>query len=173
MTFPGLRRILKSQRGVALLELLVSLAITGIISTGTVTAVSFIYQQNTRHAAHLSAVTQVENTVSWLNKDVQMAQTVSPSGASGFPLSLTWVDWSGSTHQVTYQVTSGNLVRHHNDGGTPAQTAIAGDISGDDQLTNCQYAGGVFNYEITAVVTLPQISITETRLGKITPRPAM
>ncbi len=149
-----------------------SVAITGLLGTGTVMAISSIYDQNTLQTVHISAVMQAENAVTWLSRDAQMAQTISPTGGTGFPLDMSWVDWNGDSHQVTYAITGSDLVRTHLDGGGSRQTVIATSIV-TGNLTNCQYAGGVLNYKFTTRVSMDQFAATEVRIGEVKPRAAM
>jgi hypothetical protein len=167
-----LKHWFKGQSGTALVEVLMSVAITGVLGAGTVMSISSIYDQNTLQTIHLSAVMQSENAVVWLSRDARMAQTIDPTGETGFPLSLSWADWEGDSHQVTYAITGSELVRTHLYGGESCQTVIATSIV-IGNLTNCQYAGGVLNYKFTTRVSMDQFAATETRTGEVKPRAAM
>jgi len=153
-----------NQRGFTLIELLVALAIIGVITS----AISMvIYQVSTipiQNRAHMTAVKQVENAIHWLSRDVQQAQTIPPTG---FPLTLTWVNWDNTVHQVTYTLAGGELTRTDvTGGGEPI--VVARHI---DPATECDFTGGVFTFTITATVSGFRPS-TETRVGEILPRTA-
>jgi prepilin-type N-terminal cleavage/methylation domain-containing protein len=97
----------KNQGGFTLIELLVSLALTGVVSTGVATAMYELQRVADSHFTHMTAVTQVENALHYMNRDVQSSQTVNPQGTFGFPLALSWVDWdTGDTNLVTYDLAS-------------------------------------------------------------------
>lgn len=172
MIIKALKHILGAQRGTALAEVLISVAITGLLGTGTLMAISSIYDQNTLQTVHMSAVMQAENAVSWFSRDAQMAQSINPTGETGLPVTMSWVDWDGGSHQVIYEINSDSLVRTHLDGGQSYQTVVATDILADNQ-TNCTYSGGVVDYRFTIRVDLDGFSASETRTGEVKPRAAM
>ena len=154
-----------NQRGFTLIELLVALAIIGVITS----AISMvIYQTLTIPAqsrTHMTAVKQVENAIHWLSRDVQQAQEIS---TPGFPLTLTWVNWDNTVHQVTYTLENGELERANSaSGGDPI--VVARHI--DSANTDCQFTDGIFTFTITATVSGFRPS-TEIREGKILPRAA-
>jgi len=157
MIFHRLGLINKDQKGFTLIEVLVTLAITGLIAVGATTAIFQVFGHNTRNTAHMTAVCQVENAVRWINNDAQMAQTVEPSGDSGFPLNLTWIEWNNTSHQVTYTLEDGKLKRSHSvDGGEPSESVAARYIDPDSAKTNCGLTtSGTFSlYDITDAFTI-------------------
>ena len=118
------------------------------------------------------AVKQVENAAYGITRDVRMAQTIQPSGDSGFPLSLSWVEWDNTTHQVSYAINNGELRRSHSiNGAQPIQTVIAEHISSDTDKTSCQYANGVLTFKVTASVSGFRPA-SETRMAQVIPRSA-
>ncbi|MFW0860383.1 MAG: prepilin-type N-terminal cleavage/methylation domain-containing protein, partial [Dehalococcoidia bacterium] len=86
----------KSQRGFTLIELIIAIAITGIIIGGIVMTIFQVISVNALTANHLTAVRQVQNAGHWITSDAKMAQSVATTGASGFPLTLTWSEWGGT-----------------------------------------------------------------------------
>jgi prepilin-type N-terminal cleavage/methylation domain-containing protein len=159
MIFHKLGLINKDQKGFTLIEVLVVTLITGIVSYGATMAISQVYGHNTRSAAHMTAIKQVENAARWIGRDAVMAQNVEPSGASGFPLNLTWVGWDNTLYQVTYSIEDDKLRRSYSaDGGGPSQNVVAQYIDSDPAKTHCELtAGGTFN--------LPDINDTFTITG--------
>ena len=105
------RRLIKKEKGFTLIELVVALAITGIIGLGAGAATYHVMTQSDQNTAATSARHQALNAIHWMSRDVQMAQTVSPEGASGFPLTLRWVAWDNVGHEVVYSIVDGNLTR--------------------------------------------------------------
>jgi prepilin-type N-terminal cleavage/methylation domain-containing protein len=102
-----LKMIYKNQGGFTLIELLIALAITGVVSTGIATAMYELKRVGDVHYTHMTAINQVENSLHYINRDVQSSQTISPQGNFGFPLSLTWVSWdTGDINKVTYDLVS-------------------------------------------------------------------
>lgn len=171
--FNRLGAINKNQRGFTLLELMVAIGLAGIISSAITMTVFQMFTTNARSSAHMMAVKQVENAIHWVRQDVQMAQIVEPSGGTGFPLNLTWVDWNNTVNQVTYNLEDGQLERQHCvNGGEPSSMVVARHIDPDSVMTNCQFAGGVFILEITAAVGGFRPA-SESRVAEVVPRAAL
>jgi hypothetical protein len=159
------RQISRCQRGFSLMQLLIALAITSIV--GTVITVSLWQTISVDGASnnHMLAISQVENAVYHLNKDLQMS--LPPGGyASGFPLVLLS---GGST--ITY-----SLVSPH-DGSPPylqrnlggVTQVVARYINTDTNLTSSFYSNGKLTITIT-VTTGGFRSATESRTLVVAPR---
>jgi len=101
------------ERGVTLTELLVALAIAGLITGTLVAAIYQIYQVTGWGSNELRVQHDLENAATWLLRDVQMADPTL-TDASGSTLNLIWNDMyrdRNATYQVSYQVSGTNLVR--------------------------------------------------------------
>ena len=95
------------QDGFTLIETLIALVISGIVAASVASTMYQFQSASNSHYVQVTAVTQVENGVHYMNRDVQSAQTVTPQGTFGFPLSLSWVDWDTNvTNTVTYSLQS-------------------------------------------------------------------
>jgi len=95
----------KKKAGFTLVETLIALAITGIVAVSITSTMYQFQSASNSNYVHVTAVTQVENGVYYINRDVQSAQTVTPQGTFGFPLTLSWVDWdTNTTNTVTYSL---------------------------------------------------------------------
>ncbi|HUV56563.1 MAG TPA: prepilin-type N-terminal cleavage/methylation domain-containing protein [Dehalococcoidales bacterium] len=153
----------KEQRGFMLVELLVALAITGLIAGGITTAISQVFIFNMRSSAHMTAIKQVESVVHWISRDAQMAKTITADpGDTGFPLSLTWTDYGegGAPQTVIYTIDSAGLWRDFN-----GQTMRVAQYI--DPATNCQLSPNKFTFAVTATVGIK----SETRVCEVMPRP--
>jgi len=97
MIFHRLGLINKNQRGFTLVELVIALAITGIITGGITMTIFQIFSGNTRTSNHMTAVRQVQNAGYWISHDAQMAQSVDTTDDTLTPetevLTLAWVGW--------------------------------------------------------------------------------
>ena len=173
MMFHRLGSINKKQRGFTLIDLLIAIAITSVITGGITTAIFQTFTVNARTSSHMTAVRQVQNAGFWISCDTQMAEEVEPSGATGFnPLTLTWTEWvDGTVNVVTYTITVDDELKrsHSEDGGAPIEMIVARYI--DSTNTSCQFTDGVLTVTVTAAVGDYPETVSETRVYEITPRP--
>jgi prepilin-type N-terminal cleavage/methylation domain-containing protein len=164
-----------NQRGFTLIEVMVALAVTGVLSAGVATAVFQIGNINGTNSVNMVAVKQVENAVHYLNRDIQQSQSIEYDGQD-YWLRLKWISWDNVQNQVTYQLADiqdgvGNLLR--NDGTT--KITVARSIKDDQTITPPNSAATPpeksWTIRITAEVTSGSKQATETRTFKIIPRP--
>jgi type II secretory pathway component PulJ len=158
-------KIFLKQQGFSLIQLMIGLAITTIL--GTVITVS-LWQTITVDGAsnkHMQAISQVENAVFYLNRDIQMSLPAD-TYQSGFPLELQ----SGAT-SITYSLVSPHdgspaYLQRNKDGLTQV---IASHIDTNTNLTSSFYSGGKLTVTIT-VTTGGFMSATESRTLVAMPR---
>ena len=149
----SLKLSIVQQAGFTLIEILVALAITSILTAGATAIVSQTFNENVRASQNMEAIQQVENAGYWVNHDVMMAQNVMPGAGSGFPLTMTWIDWQGNENQVIYTLMDAALQRSFSvNGGLPEETTVAQRIDCDSTATNCQFASGMLTFNVTATV---------------------
>jgi prepilin-type N-terminal cleavage/methylation domain-containing protein len=158
-----MKKLNKDQKGFTLIEVLIAIAITGLITWGITMTIFQVFDMNTRSTNRMAAITQLENAGLWVSKDTQMANDVStPSEES---LQLTWNDYwdTGASHNVTYTLEDNTLQRSHSvNGGASNSTTIAEYI---DQ-TSFVWDGDWLTFTVTATVG----GESETRVYKVTPR---
>jgi prepilin-type N-terminal cleavage/methylation domain-containing protein len=161
----------KNQRGFTLIEVLIYLVITGIIGGGITMTTYQVFDINARGNARMTAIKEVENAVSLIARDAQMAQSVNVNGTE-YLLKLTWVDWDTNEHMVTYFMQNGQLQRSYSvNGGQPTTRVIIPHLNPDSQMTNCNFSSGVLTLKITATVNGFR-SASESRSFEVIPRSA-
>ena len=167
--FRRLGLINTNQRGFTMIEVIMALAVTAIITGGITMTIFQVFDGNTRSSNHMIAVRQVQNAGYWISHDTQMAQSVAlTAGPDGFPLTLTWADWdSGDVHKVVYTLLADNkLQREHYTNLNPDATTFVAEYI-DPTGTSCQFAGGKLTFTVTATVGTQ----SETRTYEVVPRP--
>jgi prepilin-type N-terminal cleavage/methylation domain-containing protein len=145
----GTRLIHKGQKGFSLLELLVTLAITGLITTSITMVISQTFTGSTRSANHMAAVRQVQETGYWVSYYACSAQNLTITGESGFPLILRWFDFGPpcKRHKIVFSLNSSGLrgsyyVEDVFDSLKTGQIPVFEFINPDKTKTNCQVSGG-------------------------------
>jgi prepilin-type N-terminal cleavage/methylation domain-containing protein len=172
MIFRKLLARIKNQKGFTLVELLVALAITGMIGVGAAMANAQLLSQTAKNNDYTTAGRHTLNAIHWIGRDTQMAQSIQPGGTSGFPLTLSWEEWDNQTYQIVYSLADGKLKRSYSvDGGDPTVSLVAEYISSNEQMTYCSTDNGVLTLTITACIGQEPNTTNVTRVRKITSRP--
>jgi prepilin-type N-terminal cleavage/methylation domain-containing protein len=172
MMFPGLASVHHDQKGFTLLELIIAIAIAGLITAGITVAVMQILTINHRASNHMIAVRQVQQAGKEVSKDTLQSQNVTYDDDSGFNLTLAWNNAEDELNVVTYTVNGANeLARSHAVNGTPVETArpiVAQYI--DPAQTYCVWntTTRVLAFTVTAALGTE----SETRTYEIEPRPS-
>jgi len=161
-----MKKLKKAEKGFTLVELLIVIAITGLISWGITMTIFQVFDINTRSTNRMAAISQLQNAGLRVSQDAQMSQNVTPGGSSGFPLILTWIEWeTGGSHAVNYTLEDNTLQRSHSvNGGNSTVTTVAEYI--DLAQTSCVWAGGELTFTVTATVG----GESETRVYRVKPR---
>jgi prepilin-type N-terminal cleavage/methylation domain-containing protein len=175
MIYRTFRLLHKKETGLTLIEMLVSLAIMGIIGLGAAVASAEILNQTSRNTDYTAASRNAMNAIYWIGRDAQMAQVI--AGSAGFPdttdLSLAWEDWNNSSYNVTYSLEDGKLFRNYTVDGQSMLSLIAESINADPDMTNCSADNGTMILTITSSVGEGSKIVDVTRMREITPRPQL
>jgi type II secretory pathway pseudopilin PulG len=183
-----LRKIVKNQAGLTLVELVIALAITGAI-TATVTMITFqVFDGEARANNHMDAISRVQNAGRQVSRDASMAQVIvgpEEGDEDGFPLTLTWTEWEDNQkHNVVYKIQGNELWRDYYLGeieGTPDNSYRLEYIIGaypdnpSVPVTYCERdpQTSQLTFTLTAVVGVGSQQISETRQYTAMPRSAM
>jgi type II secretory pathway component PulJ len=167
-----------------LVELIMAMAVTAIILGGITATLWQVFSLNSRSVNHMTAVRQVQSAGYWVSHDALMAQSIEigddPLG-KGFPLILTWTDWDGDKHEVTYTLENmiggpKQLKRQHltyDSGGSVIDNAtsiVAQHIVPGTPKTYVEFTDGALIFTVTTSVGEGLQAQSETRVYEVKPR---
>jgi prepilin-type N-terminal cleavage/methylation domain-containing protein len=144
----GKRLIHKDQKGFTMLELLIVLAITALITTSITMAISQTFTGSTRSSNHMVVVRQVQEAGYWVSYYGYGAQNTTITGVGGFPLIMRWIDFvTGQKQKIVFSVNSSGLKGNYyvSDVFNAAKTGtipVFAFINANANKTNCQISGG-------------------------------
>jgi prepilin-type N-terminal cleavage/methylation domain-containing protein len=175
MIFGRLGVIQRDQRGLTLVELLIAILLAGIITSGITMTIFQVFNINSRTSNHMIAIRQVQNAGKQVSEDLLQAKYIDTEDNPDTPelLALNWTDWDDEQHGIVYtleDMLSGELKilwrEHYINSSLNSTTNVAEYI--DPYQTSCVWAGGAFNFMVTANVG----EQSETRIYEVTPRSA-
>jgi len=175
-----MRRLHKDQRGFTILELVIVMLLTGLITTAITTTFFQVFEINARTANHMTAVSQVQQAGKQVSEDILEAQTVTAGDTAGFPLTLNWTDsQTDEEHEVIYsleEMASGAFQilwrKYYFESVLNSTTKVAeyinlAETSCECSCDGCSCAGLVLTFTVTATVG----DESETRVYQVKPRP--
>lgn len=158
----------KGEKGFTLLELLIAIALGGIIAAAVTMVIFQTFTGSTRSANHMVAVRQVQEAGYWVSLYAYSAQGTEITGDSGFPLILDWIDFdTDERHEIVFSLDSSGLrgsysvdgvLDEEKTGKIPAFEVI----NPDKTKTNCKFSGG-------SAFNLPDIGDAFNITGEATP----
>ncbi len=155
-----------SEKGFALVELVIAVAITVVISGAAGAAIFQVFRGTERNNDHLTVVRQVQNAGYWISRDAQMAETATTDNLMPpYFLILSWTEWDDAgdpiSHSATYSFEDltngiGKLKRsHQSSAGASEQTLVAEYIYYDpddvDGTSKASYESPVLTVQLTAL----------------------
>lgn len=172
-----MKRLHKDQRGFSLIELVIVIALTGLITAAITMTIFQVFNMNTRTANRMAAVSQVQHAGKLVSEDIQEAQPdkIYDNPAGGEFLILGWTAQDDTEYEVKYTLVdmSGGLKilwREHYINSTPdSTTKVAEYINPDQTKTKCDWDD--VNKILTFTVTATVGGQSETRVYEVKPRP--
>jgi len=187
----------RNQSGLTLLELLIAVALTGIITAGVSMAIGQVFTGSTRSSNRMMAIRQVQEAGYWLSFYAYAAQDITVTGDSGFPVVFYWTDFvEDEKWKVEFGLNGSGLRGKHYvlveesyvlDPERTAKIPAFLLIDSDKTKTNCKVGGGsAFSlpdngdaFTITGgdaadsgVITVTQGSISVATTGNATYNPS-
>jgi hypothetical protein len=166
-------KALRSQSGLTLIELLVAVPMAALV-VAAASAATFQILASGDAGNYVRAYREVQTAGYWLSRDGVQAQAVADGPNNGFPLSLEWSEWSGTEHDITYDLQdmpTGDLkyLRRQEsvNGEPPATMTVARYVSATETSVTWDAGEGVLNLAIEAHVG----EQTAARSYRIKPRP--
>ncbi|MBI2831011.1 MAG: prepilin-type N-terminal cleavage/methylation domain-containing protein [Chloroflexi bacterium] len=171
-----------NEKGFTLIEIIVALAVTALITGASFTTVSRVIRDTTYSNDRITAIRQVQNASFWIERDARIAENIVTELPSPSFLSMTWAEQHYNEnpptyHSVTYYFQGlsggvGQLRRNHWSGaGVNEETVVAqyvyfnpADINGTSKVT---YLNPVMTLRLAAVFG----QATETKEYRVRRRP--
>jgi prepilin-type N-terminal cleavage/methylation domain-containing protein len=172
----NMKKLHKDQTGFSLIELLIVIALTGIVTAAITMTVFQVFNMNTRTSNRMAAVSQVQQAGKLVSEDILEAQpasiNVTRSGVKF--LVLGWTAQNGTAYVVNYTLESMpsgifNILwrKHYTNSVLDSTTKVAEYIDPDQTKTSCVWDGKVLTFKVTATVGKE----SETRVYEVKPRP--
>ena len=160
---------LRSQHGFTLIEILVGMALTGILIVGIVVTIFQVNVGTAQNKNSMYALRQVQTAGYYFSRDTLQADCIGIYPAdNGFPVTLTWYDpGTSENHSIKYEYDSNTRYLTRTDLINNSTTRVADNIDSTTSFTN--NGTGYFILTVTAETSGYQPAIA-TRTYEIEPR---
>ena len=139
----------RSQSGFTMIEILVGMALTGILITGIVLTIFQVNIGTAQNENNMYALRQVQTAGYYVSRDTLQARCIDLGIDSGFPLTLSWFDPATSeNHSVKYSYNSTTRYLTRTDLISNSTIRVAEGI--DSTLSFTENGTGYFILNVTA-----------------------
>ncbi len=149
-------------RGFTLAEVLIGLALTGLVVTGLAAAVFALIWLPGRPNDTLTALSDVEQVNYWVSRDANMAETYTPLSSPNYGR-FEWNSRTGgavSQFSITYYYDSGNLMRQEVVGGVEQSTlALARHIAQEGDVS-FSWSSATYSLDVAVTSTVEEAGVT-------------
>jgi prepilin-type N-terminal cleavage/methylation domain-containing protein len=159
----------QNNRGFTLIEVIIAVAITGVIMTGITTGIIQLLTINNQNTNSITAQRQVQQVGYAMSTDGVQARSIienvggnahlADTNPFSWPIKYSWIDNNGVTHDTVYTLSGGVVSRSETFGATTINKNIATDIS---TAVFSRTGNGTYRLVITAVIN-GKFTVTETR----------
>lgn len=168
MIIQNIKKSIGNRQGFTLIEVVLVLAIMSVIGTVASIATVQIMKQGARNGDFTAAGQYTMTAIQWIDQDAEMSQQIETNGASGFPLTLSWIDWDSNEYEVVYSTENGTLKRNYSINSTIAsQMIVAKCINSISENTTCERNNEILTLKVTATVGKGDNAVSVTNIREI------
>ncbi len=160
------RLLIGEQKGLTLIELLVTLIVGAILIVGVSATYIQIVRVTAKSNNHMLALRQIQTAGHWVSLDTQMADDAA-FVAEPWSLTLNWQEMTGIERRSVYQIgENGTMQReHYIDDVLQGTFLVAEHLVAAETVYDLSFANGV-EFRVMAAVN----NVTETRAFRIVSR---
>jgi len=169
----------KNQSGFTMIELVVGMALIGIIGISVIASIAMLYNTSGSTTDDVTVQNEVANAAMWITRDAQMADALKIDRPTGTLIRFQWIEWnddnSSVSHEVVYLINGDEIERTETiAGGSPKTTVVLQHTNIEPSLTYCDYnpTTQMITFKVTANITRYRTE-SATSIVKVIPRTSL